>query len=106
MRSGVPKLDFTGSEREALALNQISVAIKTDKYEVTIIRDQHLSIAAQIATHLFAFSKGVDVFSGRLDLNASARRKLAFDQFTFSSLLKLIGSKETPVGKTGAPVRN
>src|SRR5882762_4668802 len=98
----LPKFGFSRREREALALNQISVAIKTDKYEVTIIRDQHLSIAAQIATHLFALSKGVDVFSGRLDLDASARRKLAFDQFTLGSLLKLIGSKETPVGKTGA----
>src|SRR5437879_13065570 len=102
MRGGLPKLGFVRSKSEAFTLNEISICIQTSEYEIPIVRDQHLSIAIEIATHLFALDNVIDLIAGRFDLYATARRNLAFDQFALGSLLKLIRREEAPVGKTCA----
>src|SRR5437588_2615543 len=106
MRGCLPELGFVRSKSEAFTLNEVSICIQTSEDEIPIVRNQHLSIAIEIATHLFALDNRIDLIAGWLNFDSSARRKLAFDQFALSALLKLIGREEAAVGKTCAFVRN
>ncbi|HJQ23889.1 MAG TPA: hypothetical protein VKA60_08220 [Blastocatellia bacterium] len=47
----------------------------------------------------FGVDNHINFIAGRLDFNTTARRKLTFDQFTFSSLLKLVLRKQSAIRK-------
>lgn len=64
MLRSFPKFVFISRQSEPFAPNEISVAVKSYQNEVPVIRNEHLSVTAEIATDLFRVDNRINFIAG------------------------------------------